>query len=666
MTQANPKKKPLVTVHPHRPANRPPLIAPRTDENVETKGPDVSHLGPPKAPGAPPTRVLPRIRSIETRPTRGRNTLIEGPPRATLPQPAHDTPASPNKLATPNGLTALSAGPSVSLGQPLVQGTPQVRNVEVRPTRSSVAPVEGPPNVTLPPPALRVLTPLEVLAADLALSSDSDDDDVIRLDPGSPIGRSPSPEIIELAYFPCPSGPSPSIPKRALDLPILVDEGTDKENQRPRSLLGYTIPRRTDSVQPTDGSPVSSRGGPSSISKRALDLPVLLDEENPKSRSRITTQRTNRSAPVQKNTAFERLKRLAGRAPPARPRTTRHRKSCSAPQQPHQRGVVVDHDEATTLFPNFRNKIRWRPIITHTEQPPLPYETITVNVRSRSVPEGTEERAISNNHAMRISRRDLIEAGPSRNVHPTTHTQERPVVVTSAPSARTAGRPTDVGINNAPTISSAAIPLSDLRAFIRAIRTPEVSKPASSGADHEDPKAFIGECESYFQETGSNPGLWAKVATGFLTEAARKYLLSLRLNPDSGEEETITLLLESVKPSIKKVLRAVAFNSFEELFERAVQVEAIEAEELHSKPAPKPKSTSTNNNNTTPAANPETSATCQTKPPPMCHFCPERHFHRDCPVLKANRENQLSGNWREREADRNATTAPATNSPPRQ
>lgn len=71
----------------------------------------------------------------------------------------------------------------------------------------------------------------------------------------------------------------------------------------------------------------------------------------------------------------------------------------------------------------------------------------------------------------------------------------------------------------------------------------------------------------------------------------KKYLLALRILPTATEEQVVALLLEALKPSIKKVLRAAKITSFEDLVERAVQAESDEIVEAQKKPSTQTKTT---------------------------------------------------------------------------
>ncbi|XP_033218076.1 activity-regulated cytoskeleton associated protein 1-like [Belonocnema kinseyi] len=57
----------------------------------------------------------------------------------------------------------------------------------------------------------------------------------------------------------------------------------------------------------------------------------------------------------------------------------------------------------------------------------------------------------------------------------------------------------------------------------------------------------------------------------------KKYLLALRMLPTASEEQVNGHLMESLKPSIRRVLRAATISSFEDLMERALQAESNEA-----------------------------------------------------------------------------------------
>ncbi|XP_033213829.1 activity-regulated cytoskeleton-associated protein-like [Belonocnema kinseyi] len=233
--------------------------------------------------------------------------------------------------------------------------------------------------------------------------------------------------------------------------------------------------------------------------------------------------------------------------------------------------------------------------------------------------------------------------------------------------------------------------------------------------DHEDPEAFLNHCEVNFTEASIEPSLWSRMVTKSLTEKAskwyevyktlslpwakfrtlltqhfagvsalnklhiklystkqeereatgiflqKKYLLALRLLPLAPEDQIISLLLEALIPSIKKVLRAANITTFEELVERAVQAEADETEGNPQKAAREQPAKNTTMSGTSLTGAEAKSA--PTRPPPQCHYCPGRHLHRDCPVIKSRQAAAVPGNWRDRAAEADdpaAPTAPST------
>ena len=240
--------------------------------------------------------------------------------------------------------------------------------------------------------------------------------------------------------------------------------------------------------------------------------------------------------------------------------------------------------------------------------------------------------------------------------------------------------------------TAANVPLIDLRAMVRAIRSLDVPRPTFAGLDHEDPHAFLTQCETFLIDSAMDAAHWSRMVETYLTDEAakwftvyknlslpwtkfrslliqhfagnsalnklhvklyavkqgdrdpvgvflqRKYLLALRLLPEATEEQHVSLLLESIKPSIKKILRAATLDSFETLFERAVQAEADEAEENLSKN----RTTVPNQKTTAPAVQSsravpvsQGSSPAEQRPLPQCHYCPGLHFHRNCPVILA-------------------------------
>ncbi|XP_033225995.1 activity-regulated cytoskeleton-associated protein-like [Belonocnema kinseyi] len=251
-----------------------------------------------------------------------------------------------------------------------------------------------------------------------------------------------------------------------------------------------------------------------------------------------------------------------------------------------------------------------------------------------------------------------------------------------------------------PATSPTAI---EWRSIIRAFRTPDVSVPMFAGLDHEDPETFLNQCERYFAEAAIEPLLWSRMVTKCLTDRAakwyevyrglslpwakfrtlttqhfagvsarnklhiklyankqeekeavgvflqKKYLLALRMLPTASEEQIIGLLMESLKPSIRKVLRAATMSSFEDLIERALQAESDEADETSKKPTAARTAVAT----IQPAA--PASATTAPRPRLQCHHCTGEHYVRSCPHLKT-----FPGNGPVRAAEAGAPSAHGT------
>ena len=118
------------------------------------------------------------------------------------------------------------------------------------------------------------------------------------------------------------------------------------------------------------------------------------------------------------------------------------------------------------------------------------------------------------------------------------------------------------------------------------------------------------------------------------------------MQPNEPEEQRIQLLLNLIKPSLRKALRPMVINDFASLLTKALQAEKDDNDEAQtrvSKPAPskeekqsgKPKSSDPKNYL------------------PKCWHCPGRHYNRDCEVYKAQKRDNPE-NWRQ---------APATATP---
>lgn len=105
----------------------------------------------------------------------------------------------------------------------------------------------------------------------------------------------------------------------------------------------------------------------------------------------------------------------------------------------------------------------------------------------------------------------------------------------------------------------------------------------------------------------------------------RKYLLCRRLYPYASEEEQVHRILFVLQPEMAGLIRSHRPRTMSELRTLATEMEAV-LRGLRSSLAPRP----------TPRPQPR-----QQPPPrsqvqqlPQCRFCPDQHWHRDCPVLR--------------------------------
>ena len=63
----------------------------------------------------------------------------------------------------------------------------------------------------------------------------------------------------------------------------------------------------------------------------------------------------------------------------------------------------------------------------------------------------------------------------------------------------------------------------DWTSLIRAIRAPLPTLPTFTGQDHEDPDAFLRECEEHFTQSATEPSQWTRLAGKSLGESAAKW-----------------------------------------------------------------------------------------------------------------------------------------------
>jgi hypothetical protein len=154
----------------------------------------------------------------------------------------------------------------------------------------------------------------------------------------------------------------------------------------------------------------------------------------------------------------------------------------------------------------------------------------------------------------------------------------------------------------------------------------------------------------------------------------RRPQLALRLLPREKEESLVRTLLETIHPSIRCYLQTGTFETVSDLILRAERVqdniEATRREE--ARPTRGPQNTRERQAQRAVAPTADSSRRGAARFPskdradearpyyrhpredpqlPRCRFCPERHWHQDCPKARTNPENSAAG--------REATTVPA-------
>ena len=67
------------------------------------------------------------------------------------------------------------------------------------------------------------------------------------------------------------------------------------------------------------------------------------------------------------------------------------------------------------------------------------------------------------------------------------------------------------------------LPIQDLQQIIRALKAPAPPQPEFYGLSREDRRAFIKECEAYFEKSGADPAHWMKIAGQSLLDEAGKW-----------------------------------------------------------------------------------------------------------------------------------------------
>lgn len=110
----------------------------------------------------------------------------------------------------------------------------------------------------------------------------------------------------------------------------------------------------------------------------------------------------------------------------------------------------------------------------------------------------------------------------------------------------------------------------------------------------------------------------------------QKLQLQQRLGTNLAEDEVIALLIGQLSSELRTLVRAARPTNYEELIMIANDLET----DLNSRPKYKPPQP------TAPAGPPH-----REPPPrfnynqlPQCHYCPAKHFHRDCPELAKKRQ----------------------------
>lgn len=122
----------------------------------------------------------------------------------------------------------------------------------------------------------------------------------------------------------------------------------------------------------------------------------------------------------------------------------------------------------------------------------------------------------------------------------------------------------------------------------------------------------------------------------------RKMALARRLVPSFTDEHMLPVLLDQLQQPVRSRMCAPRPSTLLELRTWARDIE----EDLRAAAASR--RTTATGKTKEPPTEPPTPAPRRTTaefPPPPCHHCPDRHFHRDCPVLREKwRSNIAQGN----------------------
>ena len=103
--------------------------------------------------------------------------------------------------------------------------------------------------------------------------------------------------------------------------------------------------------------------------------------------------------------------------------------------------------------------------------------------------------------------------------------------------------------------------------------------------------------------------------------------MARRLCSQNTEVQLVSTILETLRVSIKWVIRAADPKTFTDLMDRATQAEADEIEGQPSKTKVESTRKQISSNHV------------QEVRLPAYHYCPGRHFHGDCPILEQRRTN---------------------------
>ena len=174
------------------------------------------------------------------------------------------------------------------------------------------------------------------------------------------------------------------------------------------------------------------------------------------------------------------------------------------------------------------------PNTTHNQQED---EDLASSRRSLSPPSGRRSRSAPNNNknmAHVVFLQPEVSTGQDRHqqvshIAPVIQQTANQQNVLQRSSANDASAPETIAAQLVPenlegSLNHAinSLPI-DWTSLIRAIRAPLPTLPTSSGQDHEDPNAFLRECEEHFTQSTTEPSQWTRLAGKSLGESAAKW-----------------------------------------------------------------------------------------------------------------------------------------------